>query len=149
APPAANRRKLDFGETAAMSVGDLYNQWLSPQKWLDRAGVRPAMQIAIGLVVLAGCSLLFARAMGLLPNDDDGVMRSRMALAESTSERIASVVGNEDSETARAELESSLQSDPDLLSAALRRRDGYLLAHTGRHSYFWNNAPAEGNNSTH
>lgn len=132
-----------------MSVRNLYNQWLSPQKWLERAGVRPAMQIAIGLVVLAGCSLLFAQMMGLLPNDDEDAICSRMELAESTSERIAGVVGRDDSEMARAELESLVQSQPDLMSAGLRQRNGYLLAHTGRHGYFWKDAPSDESNPTH
>lgn len=132
-----------------MSIRHLYNQWLSPQKWLERAGVRPAMQITIGMVMLASCALSLAEVAGFLPNEEEQAVHSRMAVADSASVQVAEAVGNEDSVSARGQLENIIQSRPDILSAALRRRDGYLLAHTARHSHFWNGAPAQGSDATH
>jgi PAS domain-containing protein len=132
-----------------MKLWHLYNQWISPQKWLERLGVKPAMQITIGMVMLASCVLLVAQAIGFIPNQDEEVLRSRVALADTAAARLAGVVGNEDAQAAAANLETIVQSRPDLLSAALRRRDGYMLAHTGRHNHFWTMAPVKENDAMH
>ena len=69
-----------------------YETWISPQRWLERVGIRAPMQIVIGLVLLMSCMLMFANALQLVPSDEQASVRTRMLLAEMASSRVASDV---------------------------------------------------------
>ena len=114
-----------------------YNKWVSPQRWLERAGVRAPMQIVMGLVLLTGCVLQFAKVNQLLPSDEELSLRHRTTVAEMASMEAASVVSHQDYAAARDILNSMVRRYDDVLSAGLRRRDGAILAQTASHEKYW------------
>src|ERR1700683_99342 len=101
-----------------------YNKWVSPQRWLERAGVRAPMQIVMGLVLLTGCVLQFAQVNQLLPSDEELSLRHRTTVAEMVSMEAASVVSHHDYPAARDILNSMVRRYDDVLSVGLRRRGG-------------------------
>jgi PAS domain-containing protein len=132
-----------------MKVSHFYNKWVSPQRWLERVGVRAPMQIVIGLVLLTSCVLQFARVAQLLPGDDEISLRHRTTVAEMASMEAASEVTHHDYAAARQLLNAMVQRYDDVLSAALRRRDGSIVAQTANHEKYWVGVRPGVNTPTH
>lgn len=126
-----------------------YHAWISPQRWLERVGVRPPMQIVIGLVLLTSCVLLFAKALQLVPTDDQASLRLRMLLAEMASSRVASAVANGNYAGARQFLDELVQRHNDVRSAGLRRLDGTVVFQTAGHEKYWVGAQPKVSTPTH
>jgi PAS domain-containing protein len=132
-----------------MRLRHLYNRWISPQRWLERAGVRAPMQIVIGLVVLTSCVLLVAKAIKLIPDADETSLRGRIMLAEMASSQAASAVARQDSSAALGSvLDALVHRYDDILSARLRRRDGTIVAETADHAKYWSVAQPHVNTPT-
>src|SRR5439155_8868774 len=94
--PGLHEGQLEPARSAAMSLRTLYTHWLSPQRWLDRAGVGTATRIAIGLVLLMTCVLLFASALRLFPGPQEAELRRRTTIAEMAAIQIAVNAANND-----------------------------------------------------
>jgi PAS domain S-box-containing protein len=132
-----------------MMLGEFYNTWISPQHWLDRAGVRAPMQIVIGLVLLTACVLMFANALRLVPNDDEASLRVRTLVAEMASSRVASAVTTGDYAGVYGFLEELVKRHDYVLSAGLRRQNGTIVVQTAGHEKNWAGAPPNVSTPTH
>ncbi|HUB25299.1 MAG TPA: PAS domain-containing protein [Tepidisphaeraceae bacterium] len=131
-----------------MSMRDLYRNWLSPQRWMARIGLRAPMQIVIGLVMLTACVLLFAEDFGLLPNQEEWALRQRIGLAEITGRSVAKAVSRYDFPSIQDQLAAIVGSN-GVLSAALRRADGVLVYATPHHAENWKSALANPSDLNH
>jgi PAS domain-containing protein len=123
--------------------------WLSPQRCLDRAGMRPPMQMTIGLVLLTASILLFAKALGLFPNSEEALLQRRTMLSEMTALNAASVVSNDNQAALRDFLKTVVRRYDEILSIGLRREDGSILVETLDHEQNWANAQPYMNTPTH
>src|ERR1700684_4036284 len=132
-----------------MRLHHVYNTWISPHRWLERAGVRAPMQIVIGLVLLTSCVLQFAAVAGLLPSDDEISLRHRMTLAEMASMEAASAVTHQDYAAAHEILDAMVRRYDDVLSAGLRRQDGTMVVQTANHAKYWVGVRPNVNTPTH
>jgi PAS domain S-box-containing protein len=131
-----------------MTLRGLLGTRVSPQHLLERIGVRAPMRIVMGLVLLAMCVLLFAEDINLLPNDDEQLMRARVSVAEIISRSIAAAVSREDYTTVNDQLNALVGRD-DVVSACLRRADGFIVAQTPGHQAHGSKAPARASDLTH
>jgi PAS domain-containing protein len=132
-----------------MSLGRIYRDWISPQRWLERMGVGPSMQIVFGLVMLTTCVLMFARALQLTPSEDDATVRARSLLFEMATFRVGEDLSGAHPDRAKEFLQDLLARQPDVLSAAVRRIDGKILLATPNHQENWRGVPAGANTPTH
>ncbi len=132
-----------------MTLGQIYRTWISPQSWLERAGVRPPMQIVLGLVMLLACVLQFAKALQLVSSEDAALVRVRIVLAEMASSRVATQIAAGDYPGARAFLEWLVRDHEEIYSAALRRLDGKIAMETPGHDHYWSGASGDESTPTH
>src|SRR5580658_2098024 len=139
------RRYFYFGNVAEMRLRQLYNTWISPQCWLERAGVRTPMQIVLGLVLLTSCVLLFAQALRLLPDADEASIQKRTLLAEMASSEAVTAVAHDNYSLAGTVFDSMVQRYADLQSIGLRQRDGTIVIQTAGHEKYWARAGSSAN----
>jgi PAS domain S-box-containing protein len=90
-------------------------------------------RISIGLASLTVSLLLSAHALGLLPDRDGAVLDGRKALCENLAVTCSLAAQSDDLPTIRAALRAVVERNRDVVSAAIRRPDGSLLARAGGH----------------
>ncbi|NNL85968.1 MAG: sensor domain-containing diguanylate cyclase [Myxococcales bacterium] len=97
----------------------------------------PIVRISMGLVLLTGSMLISIDLLGLVPSNDRRHLEARGHLAELTAARAASALQQSDIRGVDAVLLAALESNPDILTAAVRSRDGRLLSQIGEHETSW------------
>jgi PAS domain S-box-containing protein len=103
---------------------------------LKRPGTR--FFVALGLSSLLASVMLLAMYTGFLPDEHRLVRSGRAALAESVAATTTSMVSagkEEDLLRMQALLEFIVERNPDLVSTALRREDGVMVASAGDHQW--------------
>ena len=93
--------------------------------------------IAVGLASLMGSLILGASMLGLIPDRTGAVREGRAALAEALAAETTSLVGTHDPARVEALLSFVVKRNPELLSAALRSREGERIVTIGEHDAHW------------
>jgi len=109
----------------------------------------PAARISIGLVLLTVSILLVADLIGLAPDRSDAVLESRKNLSEALAIQFSTAADRGDFPLIRGTLQAIVERDSDILSAALRTKDGELLALAGDHLAQWESPEDNKSTSTH
>lgn len=109
----------------------------------------PAVRLSLGLVVMTISILILAQAIGLTPGAERQQLDVRKRLAETLARQVAVAITRGDDVTLQYFLESSVERNPEIQSAAVRRNDGIVVAQTKLHPQFWANAKAEVSTPTH
>ena len=122
-----------------MRIRALYDNWVSPQRWMDRLRVGVALRVATGLVLLLSCVLLIARAVRLFPRDDQLQLSRRSAIAEMAALQAAVGISQHDEVLVGRVLEETVRRCDDVESAALCH-DGTIVVQTAGHQKYWNGA---------
>jgi PAS domain S-box-containing protein len=93
--------------------------------------------IAVGLASLLASVMLLAMYAGVLPDEHQLIRTGRAALAESVAASTTSMVSDrqEDMLRMQALLDFIVRRNPDLISCALRKTDGALVASVGDHQW--------------
>src|SRR5437763_14852010 len=99
------------------------------------------IRISAALTSIVLSVLFAAQALGLLPDREGAVLQGRKALCEAEAVHATLTVRQGDTAGVRAALLALLQRNPDVLSAALRARDGRLLVEVGDHRAHWGAGP--------
>jgi diguanylate cyclase (GGDEF)-like protein/PAS domain S-box-containing protein len=98
----------------------------------------PVSRISMGLVSLAAFLLLTADLLlGLMPDQTDIARQVRKRSAESLAVQLAALVQQDQFEVLRRTLHAVISRDNDVLSIAVRRSDGEVMAETGNHAKHW------------
>lgn len=87
--------------------------------------------ITVGAVLLAGM-------IGLIPDRDAAVMQGRARLCQSAGISFTLLASRADFAKTQLGLEALAQQNPELLSAAVRKADGDVVARAGNHEQRWN-----------
>lgn len=106
----------------------------------------PAGRITLGIVALTLGLLAFADLLGFIPDGKRETAEQRQRLSEMVSIQVAIAIKSKNYIAIQGLLWSVVERNDDVNSAAVRRRDGVLLAVHGDHQKYWN--PTEGNNPT-
>ena len=110
--------------------------------WLPRFS--PAARIALGLISLVATLLLVADiTLGLVPTDAETQRKIRQSTSERLGVEVASLIQMQQWDGLKATLNAALARDRDILSLAVRQRDGRLLIQAGDHLRYWE-PPANG-----
>jgi PAS domain S-box-containing protein len=99
--------------------------------------------IALGLVFLLTNVLLGAILIGVVPDRAAAVREGRAALGEAIAINGSALITRSDLRSLQATLQLVHERNADLLSAAVRRRDGVALAKVGDHERHWDHAAGE------
>ena len=107
----------------------------------------PVSRISLGLVSLAAFLLLTADLLlGLMPDQSEIARQVRKRSAESLAVQLAALVQQEQFDVLRRTIHAVISRDKEVLSLAVRRTDGQVVAETGNHTKHW--VPPPGNKST-
>ncbi|ROS04827.1 diguanylate cyclase (GGDEF)-like protein [Sinobacterium caligoides] len=104
----------------------------------------PAMRITLGVVSLTISVILVADFIGLIPRGDREATRQRQQFVEMLAVQLSVAVARPQQEGINSLLLTAVSRNDGVLSAAMRRSDGQLLAIAGDHQRLWQ----EGRNSS-
>jgi PAS domain S-box-containing protein len=93
--------------------------------------------IAVGLASLMASMVLTASMLGLIPDRTGAVRDGRAALAEALAAETTSLIGTRDPARIEALLRFVVKRNAELLSAAVRSRDGERIVTIGDHEAHW------------
>lgn len=111
--------------------------------------ITPAIRLSFGLVILTVSILLLAQALGLTSGVEQQQLDARKQLSESLAAQVTANIQRGDELMLQYFLDSSVESNPELLSMAVRGNDGILVAQTKEHQKQWADAKAERSTPTH
>jgi PAS domain S-box-containing protein len=97
--------------------------------------------VALGLSSLLASVLLSAMYLGVVPDRVGAIRLGRAALAESVAASISTFVNQSNLEPVEPMLEFLVERNPELLSVALRKSDGKIVASAGEHVGKWLDLP--------
>lgn len=95
-------------------------------------------KIALGLVSMLTTLLLLVSSSGLVPDAQREVTRSRSQMCEAIAVNFALLAPRADTETMRHTLEIIAKRNLDIVTMAVRRRDGTAVIEVGNHRAVWN-----------
>jgi diguanylate cyclase (GGDEF)-like protein len=102
----------------------------------------PVSRISLGLVSLASCLLLLADlVLGVMPDEASIARQIRKKSSESLAVQLTALAQTESYEALRRTLHAVVTRDADVLSIAVRRTDGQVVAQTPNHERFWTPPP--------
>lgn len=110
----------------------------------------PITRISMSLALLTLSILLTGDLFfGARSDTEEIKMEARRRIAESLAIQFSSLVAIDDLSTIRVSLQNLTQRDDDILSAALRTRDGKIRAEAGNHIQNWQDVPFDKSTLTH
>jgi signal transduction histidine kinase len=106
--------------------------------------VTPLVLVSVGLVSLTVSMMLAGDSLvDLVPNRERQVFEYRRDLAESLAVQYSALVEHEQIETVKFAMETLAQRIPNVLSLALLRKNGIVVAQVGEHAQVWVQPPGE------
>ena len=99
--------------------------------------ITPITRISISLVSLTVGLLLLGKLIGFAPDRTKSVIESRKILAEALAIQFSSAAHRADFPLIRETLQSMVDRNNDIKSAAMRDKSGALLAEAGEHLVNW------------
>ncbi|MET0070596.1 MAG: diguanylate cyclase [Candidatus Thiodiazotropha sp.] len=110
--------------------------------------ISPTIKITFGLVLLTLSILLLGRLVGFVPDEEKTALQARKQFCESLAVQVSSAATKNDLQILRTTLESVVERNDDILSAALNNNRGVSLV-AGEHEKHWVNVPLDRSTSTH
>jgi len=102
----------------------------------------------MGLVLLTISILLIGDMFGFIPKHEDVIIKSRVKIADSLAVQITAAAYANQLKTLQATLDDVVERNEEILSAALRRVNGRVIAQTRDHRQRWLKSQDE-STSTH
>lgn len=109
----------------------------------------PTIRISLGLVCLTVTVLLLGKSMGFAPDWARVVFESRRIFAENMAVQFSAAAERGDLNLIRSMLQTMIDRDQDVRSAAVRSSTGELLARAGNHLASWQPPPEGRSTPTH
>lgn len=109
----------------------------------------PITRISIGLVLLTVSILLGSDLLGLIPDRSSVVLTERIRLCESLAVQFSVAAQKEDKAAMAAVLRGLVERNEEVLSAAVRRKEGSLMVKAGDHDRHWDTAPPKDSTPSH
>ncbi len=100
-------------------------------------------RVVIGLVGLTVSLIMLAFLLGIVPDRESAVRDGRTVLAEAIAVHSTSAVLSADVQRLKTDFNLMTNRNPDLLSLALRRKDGGALVATAHHADHWQDMGGE------
>lgn len=107
------------------------------------------VRITIGLVCLTISVLLTAQTLGLIPDRHGAIVHGRKAICEAIAVNCSLLASQGDTKRMEKALQFIAGRNDDILSAAVRHRDGQLLIEVGEHQIHWPGRSAKAHGDAH
>ncbi|MDP2242159.1 MAG: ATP-binding protein [Burkholderiales bacterium] len=104
------------------------------------------MHVAIGLTAIVTTAVVFAMLLGFVPDRLSAQRHARVSLAESLAASATALMTTKEERRLASVLRFVMARNPEILSIAVRDRDGRIVVVTGEHATRWE--PMEGGLST-
>ena len=111
--------------------------------------ISATIRIAVSLAALSVSLLLGAQLLGLLPSEQQAVLRGRSALCESLAVNFSLLADRSDFPVMEQGLKVIKERNPDMISIAVRRESGEFLVTVGDHAAHWKEPPRGRSTDTH
>lgn len=108
-----------------------------PRRW------QSLLRITLGLAGVTASLLLTAQLLGLIPNESGAILDARRKFAETLAVQISAQAGQLQAEALQITLDSIVERNDDVLSAALRDAAGRILVAAGNHADAWDPPPED------
>jgi len=105
--------------------------------------VTAAVRMSIGLASITMTACLAAHGLGLIPDAEQATLTGRRSLCETVAVQCTLAAQKDDVATLRTVIKALVTRTPDILSAAVRRTNGKILAISGAHEENWTNFDSE------
>lgn len=112
-------------------------------------GFTPAVRLSLGLVVLTVSILILAQALGLTPGAERQQLDVRKRLTETLASQVGVAIMRGDEILLQYLLESTVERNPEIESAGVRRNDGIIVSQTKLHPKKWVGAKPYESTPTH
>lgn len=109
----------------------------------------PTRKVSFGLVMLTVSLLLFGDLLGVVPNEDRGLLEGRKKFCKSLAIQFSMAVNSGETSLIHATLDALVAREEDVISAAVRTANGRVLAESGDHAANWVDIPSGKSTSTH
>ena len=93
--------------------------------------------------------LLLGDLIGVVPNEDRGLLDGRKKFCESLAVQFSMAVNRGETDLIHATLDALVAREDDVVSAAIRTANGRVLAESGDHAANWVDIPLDKSTSTH
>ncbi len=110
----------------------------------------PVSRISIGLISLVIAIILIAdSALNILPNERKQQIALRQHIAQAIGSQVVVLLSTEDMPKLNFVLSHMAESNDEIISIGLRRKDGNLAASSDKHSQSWVPSPTKTSTPTH
>ena len=100
--------------------------------------MNPAMRVSLGLTsIMIVIVLTLDLVFGILPNQTSLIRQARERTCVSLAAQVAVTLGSSDFRLLQATLREAMLGDAKILSIAVRREDGAIVAQFGEHARHW------------
>ena len=97
----------------------------------------PAMRLTISLILLMANFLFLANMIGFIPDKSESVMELRKGMSESLALMFCAAAEKEEFQIIQTILRATVERNEDIQSAAIRTKNGRLVALAGEHLAYW------------
>ena len=97
----------------------------------------PTRKVSFGIVLLTISLILVGDMLGVVPNEDKGLMEGRKRFCESLAVQFSLAASRGDVDLIKGTLDALVSREGDVLSAAIRNSSNRILAEAGEHSTHW------------
>jgi diguanylate cyclase (GGDEF)-like protein/PAS domain S-box-containing protein len=111
--------------------------------------ISTAARLSLGLVLLTTSILFTADMIGLIPNRTKAIISERSKICESLAVYGSIAAQKNETKSILTAVKVLMKRNQDILSAALRKKDGTIVTETEDHGTQWQAAPPEGSIPTH
>jgi len=109
----------------------------------------PTLRISIGLVFVTLSLVMAARFVGLVPEPGTEALEARQTVVEALAVQLSAAAARTDIRLISDTLETVVERNDDVLSAALRDQRDNVIAGSGEHDKQWVSPPDGKSTSTH
>ncbi len=99
--------------------------------------ISPAVRLSLGLSLFTITLLMAVEMLGLLPDPQLAVLDARKKTCESLAVYASLAIQNDDLDAIQTTMNVLKDRNADILSTALRQKNGRILAVTGDHDHHW------------
>ena len=103
----------------------------------------PAMRVSLGLIMAVVSIILLSDLLGIIPDRTTAVIDGRKKIAETLAIQYSLAARNNDYDSIEASMRMLVERNEEVLSAALRKADGRLMAVVGDHTDNWDDGLGE------
>ncbi len=111
--------------------------------------ISPSFRLAAAMTILAVSLLLFGHFLGLVPDETKHQIDARAFISEALATQLSTSASRSDTPGLEATIDAVVKRNKNVLSIAVRRKDGSIVSGSATHQRNWNHRVGEKSTPTH